>query len=208
LKLPKHLYLHGMYVSHMKIVDDQLIILAGEAMSYHALIYTIDLSTFEVTAWKRLETHPSALDELDYTLTPDGLAVFIAGDALQIYDPFTDTTLLQPMPFEVAGITSGANYLFAYSTPNQGGLSYVQIPLNTLATSAPTLSASSLIFPSPTSQVLNLRLQGEHVYFILKDPRAPRFKNYVALYNMNTGQLDYCLGIGDASPLILTSTIQ
>lgn len=201
--LPQEVYLHSMYVSDMKVVENQLIILAGEAMSYHALIYVVDLNTLEVTDWKRLETHPSALNSMHYTLTDDGIALFISGNALQIYNPLEDTLVHQSLSFEAEGVIYDKQHVLVYDL-QEDRFNYILLEEENLLLTDTSVISDSLALPSSSAKVLDLSLESDLLYVLLEDFSAPRFKNYLSVYNLNTQEMIFCLGIGDSSPLILT----
>lgn len=201
LKFSSNIYTAPMYVSHMVTIDDKLIILAGEARSYHSLVYVIDLSTLEVSHYKRLETHPSALDTPHYTLTSDGKALWIAGDALQVYDSIRDIETTYTMPYTLTGVISDDETIYAYNV-SDGDLKGVL--LNTHALSSLSPISITLTLPTATSEIVDLSLRGSTLVVALYDEVASHFKQYIVLYDLNTHTMTYCLGIGDTSPLILT----
>lgn len=203
LNLPQKLYTHSMYVSDMRVIDNQLIILAGEAMSYHALIYTVDLNTFDVIDYKRLETHPSALNSMHYTLTDDGLALFIAGNTLQIYNPLDDTLSYFPLPFEAEGVLCNTQYTFTYAL-QENEVKYLLLENKELLYQKSVPTPYLLSLPSSWPKVLDLTLKDNLVYLLLEDLSGPRFKNYLSVYNLDTQEMSFCLGISDSNPLILT----
>lgn len=198
LKLSSAIYTAPMYVSHMVALDDQLIILAGEARSYSSLIYVVDLSSFQVISSKRLKTHPTALDTPHCTLTDDGKAFWIAGDALQVYDPLTDKEMTYPMPFSLTGVTSEANTLWAYRLMD-GELKGILSHTSSLS----SLTPITLTLPTPTSKLIDLALKDSTLAVALYDPMGSHFTHYIVLYNLKTHTLFYCLGISPSTPLIL-----
>lgn len=200
LKFSSNTYIAPMYVSHMVVVDNKLIILAGEARSYHGLVYVIDLATREVSHSKRLETHPSALDTTHCTLTSDGKAIWIAGETLQVYDPLKDEEATYPMPYTLTGVTSDEETIWAYSIID-GQLKGVLLNTHSLSSTSPTSIALTL--PTTTCKLVDLNLQGSTLAIALYDPMASHFKQYISLYDLSTHTMTYCLGIGDTSPLIL-----
>ena len=198
-KFSSNTYISPMYVSHMVVVDNKLIILAGEARSYHGLVYVINLATGEVSHSKRLETHPSALDASHYTLTSDGKALWIAGEALQVYDPLKDEEATYPMPYTLTGVTSDKETIWAY---NMMADELKGVLLNTHSLSS-TPTSISLTLPTTTCKLVDLSLQDSTLALALYDEEASHFKQYIVLYDLNTHTMTYCLGIGDTSPLIL-----
>lgn len=189
--------LKPMYVSHMKQIDNTLILLAGEARNYNALIYTVDLNSLKVTGSKHLKTHPSALDTPHYALTAKGTALFIAGDKLQIYNPFTNTESFIDLPFEASGITVKDQTIFVYSEDTDT-LDYVLLDdrLNPIA-------PQTIALPSSSYVLVDLEVKDNLLYVATLDPSGLLFRNYIVIYNLNTGTMQYCLGLGDASPLAL-----
>ncbi|MDU6855785.1 MAG: hypothetical protein E6370_15360 [Clostridiales bacterium] len=190
-------HLSPMYVSHMQQVGDQLIILAGQAHAYNALIYTVDLPTLKVTSSKQLGTHPSALDGTHFTLTSDGIALFIAGDKLQVYNPFTDEESFIPLPFTTTGVISQAHTTLVYG--EQDGVLYTSV----LDESFNLSPMHTTRFPSSSCKLIDLSIKGDTLFIATVDPLGLRFRNYISGYNLSTGQLTYCLGIEEASPFML-----
>ena len=200
LQFSSDTYIAPMYVSHMMAIDNKLIILAGEARSYHGLVYVVDLATKEVSHSKRLETHPSALDTAHYTLTSDGKALWISGEALQVYDPLKDEESIYPMPYSLTGVTSDEQAIWAYSIID-GQLN--GILLNSHSLSSTSSTSISFTLPTTTCKLVNLSLKNSTLAVALYDPMASHFKQYIVLYDLSTHTMTYCLGIGDTSPLIL-----
>lgn len=197
LLIDDSIFLSPMYVSHMQEVGDQLIILAGEAHEYNALIYTVDLPSLKVSQVKHLNTHPSALNASHFTLTTNGEALFIADDHLQIYNPLTHEEHFLPLPFKATGVIHESNTTLVYSEQN-GILQYMLLD-KTLH----PLPVETVILPSPSCKLIDLVIKNDTLYLAALDPSGIRFKNYISGYHLPTGDLTYCLGLEDAPPLSL-----
>ena len=197
LEIDEDIPLKPMYTAHMKQIGNTLILLAGEARNYNALIYTIDLSSLKVTGAKHLKTHPTALDTPHYTLTEKGMALFIAGDQLQVYNPFTDTESFIDLPFKASGVVAKGQTICVYSQGNDT-LDYVLLDgtLNLVTTQTVSIPSSSYV-------LVDLEVKDNLLYVATLDPSGLLFKNYISIYNLNTGMMQYCLGLGDAAPLAL-----
>lgn len=197
LGIDESILLKPMYISHMKQIGDTLILLAGEARNYNALIYTVDLNSLKVTGAKHLKTHPAALDTPHYALTEKGTALFIASDQLQMYDPFTDSESFINLPFEASGVTVKGQTIFVYSEGTDT-LDYILLDdkLNPIATQTVSIPSSSYV-------LVDLEVKDDLLYVATLDPSGLLFRNYIVIYNLHTGTMQYCLGLGDASPLAL-----
>lgn len=197
LQIDKTILLEPMYVSYMTQVKDTLIVLAGQARSYHALVYTIDLNSLKVTSSKRLSTHPSALDAPHYALTKEGIALFIAGNKLQIYNPFTDKETFIDLPFEASGVSVSDETIAVY---HQG---YDKLDYILLDDAFDIQIAQSASLPSPSSTLVDLGIKDHLLAMVILDSSGLLFKNYMVLYNLEEGTMVYCLGLGNAAPLAL-----
>lgn len=189
--------LSPMYVSHMQQVNDQLIILAGQAQSYNALIYTVDLPSLKVTNFKVLPTHPTALNGQHFTLTSDGMALFIADNQVQVYNPFIDKEFFIPIPFTATGIISESSHTVVYG--EKDGVVSMSVLDHTFDPSA----LYTLELPAPSCKIIDLKIIGNTLFIATVDPLGVRFANYISGYDLSTSQLTYCLGVQPSSPLML-----
>lgn len=177
--------LGDMYVSHMQVVEDKLIILGGEAHSYSSLIYTVDFKTGEVLSSKRLPTHPSALYEEDFAILSSGECIFVAGNTLKRYNPFSDTTTTMPLPFESTRVLAYEDTGLVFGE-SEGRLEVLSLDGNIHTT---------LKMPVIDYRIVDLIAQDQFLYMALFDPAATRYPNYFSIYNLKTGEWLYALGI-------------
>ena len=191
------IFLSPMYVAHMREVNNQLIILAGQAHTYNALIYTVELPSLKVSQFRQLQTHPSALDSSHFTLTQNGESLFIADDKLQVYNPFTGEESFIPLPFKATGVINDSNMTLVYS--EQDGVFHYTL----LDEQLNLLPMQTITLPSSSCKLVDLVLKNHTLYLATLDVMGIRFKNYISSYNLSTANLTYCLGIEDASPLSL-----
>lgn len=197
LTYPEPLNMGPMYMSHAQIVDDYLIILAGEASAYNALIYTIHLPTFNVVDAIRFPTHSSATDSSDYLITPEGKCVFINGKGLKVYDVLASTYRLVNLDFPVTEVINYKNYIIALGSSTET-LHYAQLDVNY------TLIASGQLTPPvPNSIIVDSKVYADNLYIISYDTNYQRYANYVSIYNLNANELIYCLGIYPNDPYAL-----
>lgn len=191
-----------MYVSHIKRLEDKLLILGGEAKANHALIYTINLSNFTVEKSKRLPTHKDAINDKHYTLTEAGDCVFIRGNTLQVYNPFSERTTLIPLTFIATQVHASDSGFLVTGKPSleehSESLSYTLFD-----NSLKVLEEGALLTPSPTFNIVDILLQDHFLYLTTFDPKGSLYLNYFSVYNLSTKEMVYCLGLGDLFPRIL-----
>ncbi|MGL6174569.1 MAG: hypothetical protein ACRC1P_08175 [Cellulosilyticaceae bacterium] len=189
LEYPSFFDLGPMYVSHMQQVGDYLFILAGEAESYRTLLYKVYLPTFEVIDAIRLNTHPSALSQLHYALTPSGQAVFINGKSLKVYDAFSDIYQFIPLDYTATEVIVSAEQIISLGQFNEK-LNYSIFDLDLSLTTQGTLT-----LPSEQSLIVDYWFKDHLLYVATFDPKGIRYANYLTLYDLTSSQMLYSLGI-------------
>lgn len=189
-----------MYVSHVQVIGNHLIILAGEKESYTALIYDVYLPTFEVVDAVRLSTHPSALEDTHYTLTTSGTCVFINGSTLKAYDTLQDTYTLLPLDYIATAVINYDNGFIALGQSDEL-LHYTLFNID----NAPTRSGT-LILPTANSLLVDVLPTEDYLYVISFDPNYRRYANYLTVYDFQTNSLVYSLGIKANLPYALLYT--
>lgn len=189
LKYPSFFDLGPMYVSHVQQVDDYLFILAGEAESYRALLYKVYLPTFEVIDAIRLDTHPSALSQLHYTLTPSGQAIFINGKSLKVYDAFSDTYRLLPLNYIATEVIVSDGQIISLGQCSEK-LNYSVFDLD-----LSLITQGVLTLPSEQSLIVDYWSKDNLLYVATFDPKGTRYVNYLTLYDLTSSQMLYSLGI-------------
>lgn len=197
LSYKEQLDLGPMYISHVQVVDDLLILLGGEANSYNAFVYKVYLPTFEVVDAIRLAVHPSAISDKHFTLTSDGQAAFINGTNLKVYDILEDTYQLIFLDLEATDVISINNTLIALGN-SSSGTSY-----SVIDTTQDSIITQTLTLPATTCQVVKLLADSNYLYIISYDPQYKRFMNYLSIYEISTGNLVYTLGLTSHQPYAL-----
>lgn len=197
LSYKEQLDLGPMYISHVQVVDDLLILLGGEANSYNVFIYKVYLPTFEVIDAIRLTAHPSVIEDKHFALTANGQAAFINGTNLKVYDILEDTYKLIFLEFEATHVTSINNTLIVLGN-SSSGISYSVID----NTQEPIIT-QTLTLPATTCQVVKLLADSNYLYIISYDPQYKRFMNYLSIYEISTGNLVYTLGLTSHQPYAL-----
>ncbi|MEG0325119.1 MAG: hypothetical protein RR618_01185 [Cellulosilyticaceae bacterium] len=191
------LNLGPMYVSHIQVVDNYLIILAGEAESYNALIYTIYLPTFSVVDAVRLATHPTAIKDTHYTITTTGQCVFINGSGLKVYDPLNATYKLINLDFTPTRVMSYQDSVIAL------GESTDAFKYAVLDSHYKISTTGELTPPAPNSTIVDTLTYEDNLYIISYDTHYSRYPNYLSIYNLRNSELLYALGISSNKPYAL-----
>lgn len=197
LTYPESLNMGSMYVSHIQVVDDYLIILAGEAEAYNALIYTVYLPTFDVVDAIRLPTHASAIAASHYTLTPEGKCVFINGNGLKVYDTLASSYKLIPLGFQVSSVVNYKNSVLALGTSSEA-FHYARLDSDYNITTTGKLTP-----PTPSITIVDALIHEDNLYITSYDPSYKRYANYLSIYNLQNNELLYCLGITPNKPYAL-----
>jgi hypothetical protein len=198
--------LYTLYISHVRQVGNQLIILAGQANAYYSIVYAIDLpsyplaedAVFTLNRSLRFATHATALNQKHYTLTNNGTSLLLYGTQLQRVLPetfgvdyltpdFTPTELTHTMDDEVALLTT-------QQTP-------WQVQYYTLTGK---LSESHLLMP-PVTTSISVKILGDSrwLYSLVYDPQGEMYTHYLTLYDKKTGEMAYCYGFYNQQPLTL-----
>lgn len=197
LNYSEPLDLGPMYVSYIQVVNDYLIILAGEANAYNALIYKVYLPTFGVVDAVRLSTHPSAIEDKHYTITTEGKCVFIHGNGLKVYDALESTYKLVNLDFTVTGVINYQNSVLALGeSTNHFKYALLDENYNLIAT-------GELTPPAPNSTIVESFTADDYLYIMSYDANYRRYANYVSVYKLLSNELIYTLGIGPNKPYAL-----
>lgn len=174
-----------MYVSHMRIVDDKLILLGGEAHALSSLVYTVDYTTGKVLSTKRLPTHAHALYEEDFAILSSGECIFVADDRIQYYNPLTDTEQSIPLPFNSTRVLAYEDTALVFGESERtlqvlslDGTIHFELPL-----------------PVINGKIVDLVAEDTLLYVAIFDPNATRYTNYICLYDLRTAEWVYSLGL-------------
>lgn len=189
LSFPAALDLGPMYVFHVQRVGNTLMLLSGEYESYTSLLYKIHLPTFEVVDAIRLTTHPSSLGSLHSALTSFGAAVFIHDKSLKIYDLLTNTYKLVPLDYVATAVIDYQDQILALGQVD-AVLHYTLLDHTGLPT-----QIGKFTLPSATSTPVDFVIDNSIFYLVTYDPKGNRYCNYLTLYDLQTGEILYSLGI-------------
>lgn len=177
--------LGAMYVYGLQVVDRTLVLLGGEAHSYNALIYTIDLDTRTVTSANRLVATKDARYKEDFSITPSGMCVLISPEGVLSYNPFAATAQTYKLPFMPTRLLSGDATTFALA----------QEDTSLYLTDLTTQETTTLTLPAPHLKIVDQQVKDTQVYSLLYDPYGALYTHYLTVHDLTTGQWMYCLGL-------------
>ena len=181
--------LGAMYVSHIRKVQDHLVLIGGEVNAYHAFIYTIDASSLTVKQAVKITTHPSAIHEEHYTIDAMGHAVFINGKGLQFLPFLRQKTAELPLPFEAHSLLSDNEKTIALS------LTSSSVKYALFSSTLQISRLGELALPNKNLILVDAFLSGRYLYLITYDGANKLYRNYISSYDLATDQMTYCRGI-------------
>ncbi len=178
-----------MYVSHIKRIEDVFVLAGGRVSDYSAYIYTIDAFSYTVLTGTNIPTHPSAISDQHYTIDAAGNVLFIGGTSLDILPYASKTPINMPLLLEAQYIFSNVEDSVCLSL-GADSLHYVLINSKLEIKKSGTL-------PLPNTDVLLIDafIKNKHLYLITFDPSHKLYRNSIALYDLDTNKLIYCLGL-------------
>ncbi len=189
-----------MYVSHMRLVDDTLIIAGGKAHALTSFVYTVDLPTATVIKRRELMTSMHTRYEQDFTILRSGTCVFLLEDALCLYDPFSDTCTTHPLNFTPTQVISYGNApLLLHEEVDK---LRVALPDSQIAT--------PLELPLSTYYLVDALIHQHHTLLtlILLDPTGTRFSHYICTYHLPDGKWVAVHGVSPLNGSVLTKLVQ
>lgn len=186
-----------MYTSHIRLVDDNYMILGGAVNSSNTYLYTVDLKNLALKDSYKLIGPSHAIASHHYTLDPLGQAIFISDYALQVFRTSSETPILLHLDFQADYILSNDHYSIALSIDNE------QMHYALITTSLEIFSTGSLPLPNTHIEVIKGVLQDNYLYTISFDPTHKRYSNYLTIYDLTLNKMVYCLALQPYNDLAL-----
>lgn len=189
-----------MYVLHIKRIGNHFILIGGEVNAYNTFIYTIDAASYTLVQAKKISTHPSAIYKEHATIDYLGNSIFIAGEGVDMLSSQTKELLHQQLPFEAQYVISDSSNTVVLSLNSD--LAHYAV----LGESSTHLDLGQLTLPNKNLILVKAVLSGNTLCMISYDPSGTRYSNYITVYDLNTEQLIYCVGLYPLRPLALVDT--
>jgi hypothetical protein len=181
--------LGDMYVSHIRRVNDRLILLGGEVNAYNAFIYQIDAANLSVKKAIKTATHPSAVQEEHYTIDTSGNAVFISKGTLQVLSYERGESFHIPLPFDPQYVFSNETQTIALS------LDDVSMHYALYDHKLSLSHTGELALPSQNALLVDAFLRTTQLFLISYDHANNVYRNYITCYDLFTDKLIYCMGL-------------
>ena len=179
-----------MYVSSMQHIDNQLVVVGAEANSYHLLVYSIDLSSFQVTSSLRLPAPEKVQNGEHFFVSSEGiLYVLDEGNGVSCINVFTGDTTVWQTTFETQSLLPYKESFLVWG-----------IQKNKLLVASPHLEHTlTFDLPTGTSKVMRAFYSDDLLTLLCFDGVGQQFSHYISSYHLPTSTWSYLLGI-ESSP--------
>ncbi|OON95609.1 MAG: hypothetical protein ATN36_07975 [Epulopiscium sp. Nele67-Bin005] len=161
-----------MYVSHIIIDEDKLFILGLEAFANNALYFEAQLTDFTIINAEKLPTLTNS--KYQFGLTANG-------------------TLILPEHFEYDFVITQGDFTLIL-VENEDFLE-----ANLLNKNLNLVQTTKLPLPAENIAVLDILYEEEFLYLVMADTNYTKFPLYLSIYNLQTGTLNYVLGMQSTS---------
>lgn len=183
------------YVYHITEGDDAFYILSAKANSYEAFWYRLDKNNFNVTAAKRLMPPLTAYTKNQYALDSTGTSYF-AGNT-NLYVVSDDETYSIPLGFTPDELHYHENLLYAFSV-SELFLNYAIFDED-----LQSIMTGYVNLPNKEVRLVDSLLEQQVLYTITYDDHHPVYRNYLTLYDLNKGEMIYCIALKENHNLAL-----
>ncbi len=182
--------LSDIYVSYIRVVNNNLILLSMKANAYEAVIYRISLDDFSLNSLKTIPLSPDAITTYGHGINSEGICIFTMDKELMIYNSFTDQTDCIPLPFSCSYIACNDQGGVFAGNLTENSFKYVLLDKHFRVT-----KNSDLSLPAPDSHIVSLIYQDAHLYTATYHSNYALYPNYISVYTLKDSKLIYCIAL-------------
>lgn len=175
------------YVSHIKIAKDTLILLGMKANEYESIVYTVSLNDYKVINCKSIPITEDAVKAQAHAITNQGNCIFAMDKQLMTYNPFTDQIGYTILPFSCTLIVPGDNQNIFLGSLAENSIRYIL-----LDDSFNIIKTTELSLPAPNAHIVSLIYKNSSLYMATYHPNYILYPNYISVYALEDSNLIYC----------------
>lgn len=182
--------LHPQQIYHISKNEDTIYLLTFNAESNSAYWYALDCHSLKLIKSQPIFLNSQQAQKEDFALDSKGQIFLLNGDATITVQNEQGTSKLM-LDFIPECVFYSDNKLYAFCTSDLF-LNYAifDAELSSLSTGQTNL-------PNQMVSLLNCQLNNDYLYTITVDEQHPIYRHYITVYDINTKEIIYCLGLRD-----------